>query len=287
MKKTAAIGTLLIITGLFACQNAKDSDGVADAHPSNDADLNPSNDADLNPFEDIRVIQYNIHFGVGMDGVFDVDRQVDVLRSAEADIIILNEVDKHYSDRSNNMDMAKYMAEQLEMNYVFRASIIIPNSPNPDREVGNAILTKEKLEHIETLFFSEGDQWPRVITKTKVTFDDEHTLYVAVSHYGLTETGLLTQATETLAFLEDVDSEPVIFAGDLNARPDSPAMEIISSTYKDAFATKNDTYSFPANNPDRRIDYIWGNEKITFRDTADVLPTQASDHLPIMVDLAL
>jgi endonuclease/exonuclease/phosphatase family metal-dependent hydrolase len=243
------------------------------------------------PFEkqqgDIRVMQYNIHFGVGTDGAFDIDRTVGEIKNAKADIIVLNEVDKFYSDRSNNLDMAKYIAEKLEMNYVFQASIIIEDSPNPNREVGNAILTKEEIEHIETKFFSEGDQWPRVITKSKVKFKDDRTIYVAVSHYGLTESGRVKQAEETLGFLEDLNQEPVIFAGDLNATPDSRPIEIISSKYNDAFASRNSFYTFPATIPDRRIDYIFGNDRVVFRNNAKVILTQASDHLPILVDFTI
>lgn len=234
---------------------------------------------------DIRIMQYNIRYGVGMDGVFDIDRLVNVLKDAKADVIILNEVDKNYSSRSNNMFMAEYIAEKLGMNFVFEPSIVIKNPPNPNREVGNAILTKQKLKHIETLFFSEGDQWPRVISKCLINFDDERKLYVAVSHYGLTESGRIKQAQETLEFLSDVDNDPVIFSGDLNAYPDSEPIQIISAKYHDAFRTRNDFYTFPANNPDRRIDYIFGNGKVTFRNNARVILTQASDHLPTMVDI--
>ncbi|QRX62686.1 endonuclease/exonuclease/phosphatase family protein [Dysgonomonadaceae bacterium zrk40] len=237
--------------------------------------------------EDIRVLLYNIHFGVGGDGIFNIDRIKDVLENAEADIIILNEVDKFYSDRSNNMDMAKYLADELGMNHLFRASIIIENSPNPEREVGNAILTKSTIEHLGTRFFSEGDQWPRVITKSKIKLQNGQIVNVAVSHFGLTESGRIKQANETLEFLADVDNEPVIFAGDLNATPESVPLEIISNKYNDAFSTRNSFYTFPANNPTKRIDYIFGNEKIIFKNNAHTILTQASDHLPIVVDFTI
>lgn len=253
---------------LFSCQKSDNTDTSKDRNE-----------------KDVRIMQYNIRYGVGMDGVFDIDRLVNVLKEANADIIILNEVDKNYSSRSNNMFMAEYIGQKLGMNFVFEPSIIIKNPPNPNREVGNAILTKQDIKHIQTLFFSEGDQWPRVVTKCRINFEDGRKLYVAVSHFGLTESGRIKQAQETLDFLSDINNEPVIFSGDLNAYPDSEPISIISSQYHDAFSKRNDFYTFPANNPDRRIDYIFGNNKITFRNNARVILTQASDHLPIMVDI--
>lgn len=236
----------------------------------------------------IRIMQYNIHFGVGTDGVYNINRVVEVIENAEADVIILNEVDKHYSDRSKNMDMAKYIAEKLDMNFVFKASIIIPSqSSKPDQEVGNAIITKGQIEHLGTLFFSEGDQWPRVITKCKVTFNDTTSIYVATSHYGLTESGRKTQAEETLVYLKDLENEPLIFAGDLNAQPESVPLGILTSRFTDAFAARNSFFTFPSTNPNRRIDYILGNDLITFSKNAKVIYTQASDHLPIVVDLTI
>lgn len=268
MKKKLLTFCLFFITlSLFACEKSENGAPV---------DGNEG---------DVRVMQYNIRYGVGMDGNFDIDRLIKVMEDAKADVIILNEVDKNYSNRSNNMHMAEYIAEKLEMNFVFEPSIIIKDPPNPNREVGNAVLTKQDLKHIETLFFSEGDQWPRVITKCEINYDDGRKLYVAVSHYGLTESGRIKQAQETLDFLSDVDDYPVIFSGDLNAYPDSEPIRIISSKYHDAFRTRNDFYTFPANNPNRRIDYIFGNDKVTFRNNARVILTQASDHLPIMVDI--
>lgn len=48
----------------------------------------------------LRVATYNIHAGSGMDNVFDLDRQVAELRSLDADVIGLQEVDVHWGDRS-------------------------------------------------------------------------------------------------------------------------------------------------------------------------------------------
>lgn len=235
---------------------------------------------------DLRIMQYNIRYGVGIDGVYNIYRLISVLKNADADIIILNEADKYYSDRSNNMYMGEYIAKQLGMNFVHRSSIIIPAPPAPDREVGNVVLTKEKVEHVETKFFSIGDKWPRVITKSRIELEDGRVVYVGMTHFGLTEQGRLVQAQETIDFMSDVDDYPVLIAGDFNDNPDSRTIAIMRSKYTDAFASKPGANTFPASNPASRIDYIWGNDQITFRDNGRVIETEASDHRPIIIDVS-
>ena len=58
----------------------------------------------------MRVVSYNIHFGVGQDGVGDLGRVIDVVR--EADILALQEVDTHW-DRSGNVDQVAEIAARL------------------------------------------------------------------------------------------------------------------------------------------------------------------------------
>lgn len=276
MKKLIVTLLLFMTTSsLQACQksnNPEDSDSRVETSDKKDGDL--------------RIMQYNIHFGVGIDGVYNIYRLVNVLKNANADIIILNEADKYYGDRSNNMYMGEYIAKQLGMNFVHRSSIIIPDPPAPDREVGNVVLTKAKVEHIETKFFSMGDKYPRVITKCKIELEDGRILYIGMTHFGLTEQGRLIQAQEAIDFMADVDDYPVLIAGDFNDYPDSQTIAIVKSKYTDAFASIPNANTFPANNPTGRIDYIWGNDLITFRDNGHVIETDASDHCPIVIDIS-
>ncbi|WP_346766310.1 endonuclease/exonuclease/phosphatase family protein, partial [Streptomyces sp. Tu 4128] len=54
----------------------------------------------------LRIATYNIHAGTGSDGVFDLDRQAAALRALDADVIGLQEVDVHWGDRSQGLDVA-------------------------------------------------------------------------------------------------------------------------------------------------------------------------------------
>ena len=45
----------------------------------------------------LRVLTYNIHHGEGTDGIFDLSRQADIVKSVDADLVALQEVDQHTS----------------------------------------------------------------------------------------------------------------------------------------------------------------------------------------------
>ena len=239
----------------------------------------------------IRVMQYNIHFGVGVDNKYDIDRLVKEIKKVNADIIILNEVDRHYSDRSNYMDMAEYIAGELKMNYIYDSSIRNPAtgmSGGKLREVGNAIITRYDISLIGTKFYSVGDTWPRVITKAALTLDGNRKLIVAVSHFGLTQEGRIVQSKEAIDWLKEDSASPLLFCGDFNAVPDSQEIQYIYANLHEAFGGQKNVYTFSTTNPASHIDYIFANDKVTFKQNATVIQSKtASDHFPIMVDFTL
>ena len=58
----------------------------------------------------VRLVTFNIHHGVGDDGRHDLPRLAQVLAAADADVICLQEVDRHYGDRSENVDQGLLLA---------------------------------------------------------------------------------------------------------------------------------------------------------------------------------
>lgn len=64
----------------------------------------------------IRVLSYNIHKAIGVDGRFAPQRIVEILRHHQADIVLLQEVDRH-AGRSRNLDLASTIASALAYPY--------------------------------------------------------------------------------------------------------------------------------------------------------------------------
>jgi endonuclease/exonuclease/phosphatase family metal-dependent hydrolase len=82
--------------------------------------------------------------------------------------------------------------------------------------------------------------------------------------------------------------ESVVLTGDLNARPGTPEIDALTEDLIDAWAEAGvgDGYTFPAENPTARLDYVLHSDDVRTC-TAAVLSTDASDHLPVTADLVL
>jgi endonuclease/exonuclease/phosphatase family metal-dependent hydrolase len=63
-----------------------------------------------------RLLTYNIHKAIGVDRKFAPERIVEVLGHHDADIVLLQEVDRG-APRSNHIDLASYLARQLGYRY--------------------------------------------------------------------------------------------------------------------------------------------------------------------------
>ena len=75
--------------------------------------------------ENIKVMTWNIHKGVGIDNQYDIDRISSVIKNNNPDIIGLQEVEE---------DIVADIADELDMEYFFGSDF--------DDDEGNAILSK-------------------------------------------------------------------------------------------------------------------------------------------------
>ncbi|WP_432103848.1 endonuclease/exonuclease/phosphatase family protein [Streptomyces sp. bgisy091] len=110
------------------------------------------------------VMSFNIHHAQGTDEVLDLDRIARVVRGSGADVVGLQEVDNHYSARSEWADQAAELAERLGWHVVFGANIDNPPPAGSDHRVqyGTAILSRFPITASEsTWLFKSPDQEQR------------------------------------------------------------------------------------------------------------------------------
>lgn len=241
----------------------------------------------------LRIMSFNIAAGNG-----DLARVAAVIREYEPDIVGLQEVDVHWSGRSDYLDQAEELARELGMDAFFAPIYRIPHRDEgrPVREFGLAFLSRHPVrkaaDHSLTRLSTQaGDPqlermggFPEMIVEVggqEIRIYNTHLDYRADPRVREMQVG---EMLEIIAPLEG----PVVVLGDLNARPGQEEIQPLLRKFKDSWSEKGRDagYTYPAHNPDRRIDYILVSDAIGVVD-AEVVETEASDHRPLVVDLLL
>ncbi|MET9360068.1 endonuclease/exonuclease/phosphatase family protein [Streptomyces sp. NPDC006632] len=243
----------------------------------------------------LRVATYNIHAGAGMDDVFDLDRQAAALRALHADVIGLEEVDVHWGARSQNRDVATELAARLGMHVSFAPIYSLdPAQPGgPRREFGVAVLSRYAIlgsgnHEITRLSTQVPDPVPAPApgfgeVRLRVRGVPVH-VYVTHLDYRGDPSVRVAQVADTRRIMNADRGARTILLGDFNAVPTAPELTPLWRELSDADPGSN---SFPADVPDRRIDYVAVERgAVSVRDAA-VAETLASDHRPVVADLLL
>src|SRR3954469_23099757 len=74
----------------------------------------------------VRVMTFNIRHGTDEEDDLDLESVADDIESAKAQIVGLQEVDRHRSARSHFVDQAKWLAKRLDMHFAFGLNRKIP-----------------------------------------------------------------------------------------------------------------------------------------------------------------
>lgn len=242
------------------------------------------------PDRPVRVMSYNIHHGAGTDDRLDLTRIAAEIRDSDADIVGLQEVDRHWSERSAFADQAQELARMLRMHVVYGANLDRDplNPGEPRRQYGTAILSDAPIhEWQNTLLPRTGNLEQRGLLEALVTVRG---VPVRVFTTHLQHNSQQERIAQIAAIREVIGmaQESVVLTGDLNARPDTPEIAAITEDLVDAWAEAGvgNGYTLSATNPYARIDYVMHTDDVVAR-TAAVLSTTGSDHLPVVADLEL
>ncbi|WP_139320514.1 endonuclease/exonuclease/phosphatase family protein [Saccharomonospora sp. CUA-673] len=239
----------------------------------------------------LSVLSFNIHHGVGMDDELDLDRIARVIARSGADVAALQEVDRHHSERSEWRDQTRELAKRLGYHAVFGANIDRdpPEAGKPRVQYGTAILSRYPIVQWSNTYLERSpDQEQRGLLHAQLNLCGER---VNVYNTHLAASSQPDRAAQAQQISELVDqTRPAVVAGDMNALPDAPELAPLRETFTDVWpvAGKGPGATFPADEPDRRIDYIYTGDDVT-PTFAKVLATEpeASDHRPLLAHLTL
>ncbi|MEH7011998.1 endonuclease/exonuclease/phosphatase family protein [Neobacillus niacini] len=246
---------------------------------------------------DVKVMTYNIHTGIGADGKYDLMRIANVIRNSGTDIIGLQEVDVHWSSRSQYQNQIELLANELDMFYFFAP--IYSFDPlvegEPRREYGVAILSKHPIieatnRDIARLSTQEANPVPKPAPgylEALINVKGSK-VWVYVTH--LDYRGDPTVRQMQVADMLNISGqhEYNIIAGDMNAGPGAPELQPLFEKYVDTWRVTNEGtgLTYPAVNPSKRIDYILSSPLMDVK-ASQVIDTHASDHLPVIAEITL
>jgi endonuclease/exonuclease/phosphatase family metal-dependent hydrolase len=237
---------------------------------------------------------FNIHHGAGADGLVDLARIAQVVRDSDADVIGLQEVDRHFGARSDFVDQAAWLARELNMHVVYGANLDLdPLAPDqPRRQYGTAILSNGPiLEWDNTYLPKFGNHEQRGLLRARINVRG---VPVQVYNTHLQHNDAAERVAQAQAIVELIGTprDSVVLLGDLNATPAAPEIRTLVEILVDAWeaAGVGTGVTYPSEDPRTRIDYIMQSSDVVARTIAVVttpLATSASDHLPVVADVAL
>ena len=239
----------------------------------------------------LRVMTYNVHSCIGMDGKLAPERIARVIARYAPDVVALQELDVGRA-RTEGIDQAHLIARYLEMDFHFHPAMYIE-----EESYGDAILT-----HLPMRLVKAGTL-PGLSGKPRL--EPRGALWVAIemngieyqvlnSHLGLLPRERRVQAKALLGadWLGHPECRgPVVLCGDFNALPSSPVCRQLRTRLHDAqieLDHHRPRRTFSGRFPMARIDHVFVDPAIEVLDI-EVPDTElarvASDHLPLITEL--
>jgi len=230
----------------------------------------------------LRVLSYNIHHGRGTDGVIDLPRLARVIRSADPDLVALQEVDER-TTRSGGVDEAAELARLTGLQMAFGPQIDYLGG-----RYGQAILARWPLgpPTVHELPGIGGDRERRIAVAAEVDAPRGRLTFVGTHLHHRSEEARSAQARAIVTAFAGV--ERCILAGDINALPESEPLAILAGAWRLVAARDGPPPTFPAGQPTRAIDHVFVRPAAAFEviDLRVLDEPVASDHRPILAILA-
>ncbi|MFC1723674.1 endonuclease/exonuclease/phosphatase family protein [Nanoarchaeota archaeon] len=241
----------------------------------------------------VRVASYNIanargntidfwHTPTEKEVKENLEQIVDFARREDIDVLCMNEVDFN-SQRTHNLDQARYIADRLCYNHVIEEAIF---SAPPYMKLGNAVVSRYPLKlngHYQ--FGRNFSQRLRHMFKSFVDFDVllPDRLNFILTHYDAESETVRREETKQILKHIKKKKQPFVLLGDFNAGPGKKSFDrLIRSGYVRNPYTGILTY--PADRPRESIDHILVSPQLNIRNYHSV-HLEPSDHRPIIGDI--
>jgi len=227
-----------------------------------------------------------------MDGRLDIGRIADVILSAKADVVALQELDVGRR-RSGGVDQAHVLASRLGMGFHFNAALHVEEEQYGDAILTALPMTLVKTGPLPTLPRMRGLE-RRGALWAEVTAPGGGRVQVINTHLGLVPQEQRLQAAHLLSrewLGHPRCAGPTVLLGDFNATPRYAAYKALAGRLRDvrrAPGGRRVPATFPSRLPVLRLDHIFCSPGVVVANVTTVtgaLARIASDHLPLVADL--
>ena len=239
-----------------------------------------------------RVMTYNVHSCIGVDGKHLPERIARIIKRQNPDFLALQEIDR-FQERSAMQDQAALLGDWLEMKHFFWSVQACHGG-----DYGLAVLSRHPIIHTECYVL------PRLPDKN--SSEKRGLMHVALEtphgKMDLFNTHLSLHRKERLAQMNQIingnilaaipSDGPTILCGDLNASPNSPVYRLLSSKLNDVEQIRpamSSAPTFHSSWPLLRLDHIFHSDHfrpVQVEVIDDWECRLASDHLPVLATLA-
>lgn len=224
-----------------------------------------------------RLMCYNVHNCVGLDDSLSCERIARIINDADVEAVALQELDS-MTARYPGHDMLSEVAALTSMHPTYAASIDYRGG-----KYGIGILTREK-----PLSFRRVPLPCRSEPRSLLIVELED-YYYCCTHLSLHEEDRIESVRIITRELAQLD-KPALIAGDFNAQPNSLPMMAMQRQF-DVFEKQGVPFTFPADKPEREIDYIClytgGGDVAEVVSHSVVSAPVESDHAPIVAEVVI
>jgi endonuclease/exonuclease/phosphatase family metal-dependent hydrolase len=232
----------------------------------------------------VRILTFNILHGATTKGDFDLDKIASVIKDANPDLVAMQEVD-FKTNRAKKYDLVTELGWRTKMAPLFGIAM-----PYDGGGYGEGILTKMPIITSRNIPLPHAEKnEARTALQVLVELPSGDTICFVGTHleHQANAPDRIVQAKKLNLLFTNLNY-PTILVGDLNDTPESLAINILKTKWTDSFGD-NPEFTFPSDQPNRKIDYIlyrpanrW--EVVENRVICDEI---ASDHCAVLTVLKL
>lgn len=226
-------------------------------------------------FDTVRFMSYNQHYGYGMDNVIDYSRVSGIINRYKPRFVAVQELDS-VTTRSKKVYQLSELAARTGMYGTYCPTISYQGG-----KYGIGILSVDKPISVRSVALPVSGEARRVVIA-----EFEHYVFCC-THFPLNVTERYNAVDVVVAEVKRYTTKPVILGGDFNALPSEASISRMNTYFK--MISNPTIYTFPADAPDRTIDYLYlyRATQVPYKviGSGVIAESVASDHRPIWADV--